>query len=600
MTVPPPSGAPIAAPPPEGAPYPVPPPEGAPYPIFPPEGAPVVAPPPVGAPAGVTPREGAPAALPPPEGTPYPLPPPEVVGDDEWHRLDPKMLLVTPVKTLAQAILPILVTIIGVSRSDSGWSLYLVPMFAALAVLFGLLPWFTTRYRFTDTQLQVRRGLINRNVLTAPLDRIRSVDLESSVLHRLLGLAKVKIGTGVDQTRIELDSLTKEQSAELRHYLLRRSKAIPTPPPAGYGAAPGGQVAGPAADGRMGGQPDDGQPADGELLARIDWSWLRYAPFSLSGLVIAAGLFGLFAQFNDDLGLVEPERVEAAYEWVLAQAVLLLILAIVAIALIGWVVLSTVNYVVQWWNLRLVREPGGTLRLSRGLFTTRSTTVEEARVRGVRLTEPILLRLVSGAELSTLATGVGTGGTTKVLPPCPRTVAEAVGHTVLQAAGPLAMRLRRHGEAARRRTHVSAQLDLPFVAAGLGALAWWRDWPWWWALAGTLAYALSTAFLAELAYRNLGHELTATHLVSRSGALRRERVVLERAGIIGWVVRQSWFQRRRGLATLVATTAAGPEQVQVVDLPLERAVVLAQAATPGVLDDFLTSAPETHKRGSRP
>ncbi len=39
-------------------------------------------------------------------------------------------------------------------------------------------------------------------------------------------------------------------------------------------------------------------------------------------------------------------------------------------------------------------------------------------------------------------------------------------------------------------------------------------------------------------------------------ALRRT-TALSCSGVIGWHLRQSWFQRRRGLATLVATTAAG-------------------------------------------
>ena len=58
-------------------------------------------------------------------------------------------------------------------------------------------------------------------------------------------------------------------------------------------------------------------------------------------------------------------------------------------------------------DLRLTREDG-TLHLTAGLFTTRSISVEETRVRGVLLNEPVLLRMVGGAQLSTLSTGVGT------------------------------------------------------------------------------------------------------------------------------------------------------------------------------------------------
>ena len=46
------------------------------------------------------------------------------------------------------------------------------------------------------TQVQVRRGLLRRSVLTVPRDRVRTVDLTSHFMHRLLGLARVTIGTG--------------------------------------------------------------------------------------------------------------------------------------------------------------------------------------------------------------------------------------------------------------------------------------------------------------------------------------------------------------------------------------------------------------------
>ena len=79
------------------------------------------------------------------------------------------------------------------------------------------------------------------------------------------------------------------------------------------------------------------------------------------------------------------------------------------------------------------------------------------------------------------------------------------------------------------------------------------------------------------------------------------RTVLETDGIIGWVVTESWFQRRLGLADLVATTAAGAEKVVVHDVPRDRAIVLADTATPGVLDrlDRLTATgPDAHERPS--
>ncbi len=495
---------------------------------------------------------------------------------NQWERLDPRMLLIGPTRVVRQFAIPFFVALVGIRTSDSRWSVWLLPVLVLGALALGALPWLTTYFRRTDTQLQVRRGVLRRTVVTAPLDRVRSVDLESSLLHRLLGLTTVTVGTGVDETRIKLDSLSVTRADRLRTSLLQReapTAAATVPGPVGDASAPPEREDEPAA------------PPAAQELARIDWSWLRFAPFSLSRLVIVATALGALSQFTDELPL---ERVDDAWQWLGSQALPVLLVAVALACLVGWVLISVGGYVLRWWDLRLVREDGN-LRLTAGLFTTRSTSVEEARVRGVLLIEPVLLRLVGGAELVTLATGVGSGGVTKVLPPCPLPVAARVGAAVLEDPRPLTLPLVAHGPAARRRCHVRAQR--PAVLALLaGLVLWWLDVPGS-VVAGAAAAALALTaaglVTAVASYRHLGHALAPDHLVSGAGSLQRSRVVLERDGIIGWVVRESWWQRRSGLATLIATTAAGPERVVVTDLPLGDAVRLADAATPGMLDEVL-------------
>jgi putative membrane protein len=237
--------------------------------------------------------------------------------------------------------------------------------------------------------------------------------------------------------------------------------------------------------------------------------------------------------------------------------------------------------------MRLTRE-AGSLHLTAGLFTTRSISVEEQRVRGVEIKEPVLLRLVGGAELSTLATGVGSGGVTAVLPPCPRIVARSVGADVLGSPTAMTVQLTPHGRAARRRSWIRHFVGgLVLIAATLAATIMF-DLPGWLpAIVGVPALA-TAALGAETSYRHLGHATTGEHLVVGSGEFTRVRTVLEKDGIIGWVVHQSWFQRRVGLATLVATTAAGSERVVASDIPLMAAIRVADHSTPGVLTTWLT------------
>ena len=512
-------------------------------------------------------------------------------ADDEgWQRLDARMLLVGPVDAVKQFAIPVIVAVIGISSSRGEFSPISV-FFLALPVIAGVLPWLTTRFRITETQFQLHKGLLNRKQLTAPLDRVRSVDLEASLLHRLLGLTKVKIGTGVDDTRIELNALSTVQADQLRHFLLARSHAVwpQTARNPGLDVRFASNEGAPDAAG--GGTAPVVAAYDApQLLATIDWSWLRFAPFSLSKLAIVAGAIGVLAQWGDALPFFDRRHLDDAWNWALGFALWLVIVSALAGGLFVWLIISISGYVIQWWNLRLTRERG-TIRLTSGAFTTRSTSVEEAKVRGVEMIEPVLLRLVKGGELATLATGVGTGGVTKVLPPCPREVCQQVGHAVLAADAALVEPLLAHGSMARRRCHTRHQrLTLAVTIAAVVA-AYVVPLPWWVPVLVAVAFGLFGVLLASMEYRHLGHLLTDHHLVAGSGSLTRRRKVLQPDGVIGWVISQSFFQRRVGLATLIATTAAGDERLDVRDLPLDWAVALAHRVTPDAVVAFTSPAP---------
>ena len=325
------------------------------------------------------------------------------------------------------------------------------------------------------------------------------------------------------------------------------------------------------------------------MLARIDWSWLRFAPFSLSRLAVVAGAIGVLSQFGDSLPFLDEQSLEDGWNWVLGFAIPLVVLVALVAGAIAWTLVSVLGYVVQWWNFVLAREPRN-LRLTAGLFTTRSTTVEEVRIRGVELSEPVLLRLVGGGELSTLATGVGEGGVTTVLPPCPgrgggrgRQHAARRGPGPPDDARPRTARPRDAAATSARSGARSSSPPSPSEATTLLDLSVWLPMP------SSSPRRRSGALSAEAEYAHLGHGLTDAHLVAGSGTWTRLRTALERDGVIGWVVQQSLFQRRAGLASLVATTAAGAEKVLVRDVPLGRAVALADAATPGLLTPFLVA-----------
>lgn len=502
---------------------------------------------------------------------------PRADGPDEWHRLSPGMMAVRPVE-LAPQILP---TLIGIFFAAQAAPLIALGIAIVLAPLVTVVPWLTTTYQVTGEHVRVRRGVINRKVATARRDRIRSVETTASLVHRVLSLEKVTIGTGSDKesSNVVLTAVGKQYATGLRDYLMPTGTPAVTQDAGVHDAGAG--TTGADAAGTT-------QPTHAtEVLARFGPRWLRYSPFSILGMAAAAAIFGFGAQFADEFDLYSLIADAGAGLWDRAGDVPVAVIVaagVVAIVIAGGV-LSVIAYILSYWGFTLSRHDDGTLRIRRGLLTTTSTTLDENRIRGVHLHEPLLMRPLHGARLHAVATGAQKHPL--LLPPAPIDVVDHVGVAVSGEGAGLHGPVNAHPPAARRRRFTRAVLGALLVSV-VPILGWALGWP---SLAATLSCVVvlvaGGAALAELRYRNLGHRLTSRTLVIGAPTTARHRNLLHRDGIIGWSVRSSWFQRRQGLVTLVAASAAGLEAYGVVDIDGADATGLAAEISPALIGPFL-------------
>ena len=378
---------------------------------------------------------------------------------------------------------------------------------------------------------------------------------DSRLLHRLLGLTVLKLGTGREsrgETEFELDAVEAARVPLLRSTLLADS--------------------GSSAEASE-------QPTD-QLLARWQPSWLRYAPLSFSGLVMIAAVFGLASQAG--AGAAISERVTKAGAAAAHRAG---VVVVIGGSVAGLVVASVVLAVVWSWltygNL-LLRRDGGALHLRHGLLRVREHTFDMSRLRGATLREPLLVRALRGARLDAVMTGVhGEGESSLLLPPCPASTATGVLTDLIDDADAVTGPLRAHGAAAARRRWTRA-LALPGIVGcgqcGCGPAFW--VWVGWAAVTG------GCVLLAVDRVRSLGHRVDGDWLVARAGSWERRRDCIAGAGIVGWTVHQSVFQRRAGVATLIAATAAGRKRYRVLDMPAELAWSVAAEASPWVAESI--------------
>lgn len=503
---------------------------------------------------------------------------------NEWRRVDIRTILVKPFNEILSFI-PLLIGVLALGQ-HSGHRIWYGLGVIVLLLGRGLLHWITTRYRVTEEQVEVHTGLVFRRKLSTRRERIRTVESTAKFGHRLFGVTSVRIGTGQHDQKnrrgmMVLDAVTSAEADRLRRELLRRNTSARS-------------AAGSAVDASSdsAGADAGATEAPGEVLAALDWRWLRYAPLTLSGLFAVVAVLGIVWRSLNELD-IDVSRIGALRDgvhWFERSNITAVIVVFAVVILVIIVFGSMVVYVLKFSGYRLTREADDTLHVRRGLLTTSAVTIEEARLRGVAVREPLLLRLGHGARLSAVATGLQTRNESHLLmPPGPVKEAHRLASDVLRVTdtvSPTEVPLVRHSVEALRRRLVRALVPTLVLVLALWLAHRFADWPnALWVIA--CALPVLSVPLAINRYRNLGHVLTPKYLVSRSGSFDRHTVALQRDGIIGWKVRRSFFQRRVGLVTLAATTSAGRGAYHVLDVSETDGLRLAEDAVPGLLAPFL-------------
>jgi putative membrane protein len=479
-----------------------------------------------------------------------------------------RMLLVHPVNEVIR-FLPVIIGIfvLGSGGEDGGPWHYLG---VAIPVAIGLIRFASTKFRITPGQIELHRGLLGRNVLTAPLDRVRTVELTATPIHRLLGLERVEIGTGSankgGDSRLILDSLGRDEARRLRTELVHRA------PVAAEGVA-----------GVVGG------PAEETVILRFDPSWVRYAPLTSSGVVIAVAALGAVSGPLASNNLIADFANSNAVNRLDQVAVPVLLIGLLLSFAVCSAILASAGYLLGNWGFTLTRDDRSrTYHVRRGALTTRETTIDVDRLRGLEVHEPLGLRVAGAGRVNAIVTGLNrrSEGSAPMVPAAPRSVVVGVGEHVLAETGPLHVALVQHGPAAERRRYVRAIVPLALVPSVLLLINLLGSLPLWVVVLATPLPVVGV-FLARDRYRRLGHALTRDYVVIRWGSLRGRRDALQRTGIIGWNIKQTFFQRRAGLVSLTATTAAGQQSYEVLDLPEAISTAFADQAVPGLVEQFL-------------
>jgi len=457
---------------------------------------------------------------------------------------------------------------------------WLLALGALVLLAWSSIEWLRRTYTLEGGALRLEEGVLSRQLRAVPFDRIQQVDLVRKPLHRLLGVATLRVETagGGRAAEVDLDVVTLAEAQALRSSLLRAKARLAAAPT----GAPGQVAAGQASVGEAELVEAAAAPPE-RVLLRLRLGEVMLAGITGSRAAAALVVLGPLTQASDWFpGLSDWLLARFDPQTVAPTTPAAFLFAAVAVVLI-WLGLAAGSSVVTDYGFTLARV-GDDLVVRRGLLERREAVLPLARLQVVRIDESLLRRALGLASIRIQSAG-RTGGSDQTasrlaIPILQRTEVNRLLGELLPGAAPIPG-LRVPPPAARRRAVTRSLIRTAVVIAVVALPLWQLSSLEVVAVPAALALAavplLALAVVAGLAaYRSLGHAASAGFLYARAGVAIRVIAVVPVAKAQSGSVRSSPFQRRAGLATLHVDIAGGGSAPRVHDESEGRAEVLLQ------------------------
>jgi putative membrane protein len=477
---------------------------------------------------------------------------------------------------------------------------WLLVLGALVLLAWSTVEWLRRTYELEGGALRLEEGVLARKLRAVPFDRIQQVDLIRKPLHRLLGVATLRVetaGGGSAAAEVDLDVVTLDEARALRATLLRaKARAVAKSGAVAESGAAGGvdgrarlgsgsatlPVGGPSAPVGGSGTPTEAEAAAAEaaaaeaaaaeatappperVLLRLGLGEVMLAGITGSRAAAALVVLGPISQAGDWFpGLsdwlfsrFDPESVTpttpAAF------------VAVAVLAAVVWLGLAAASSIVTDYGFTLARA-GNDLVVRRGLLERREAVLPLARLQVVRIEESLLRRALGLASVRIQSAGRAGGSdqaaSRLAIPLLQRAQVNRILEELLPGAAPVP-RLLLPPPAARRRAVTRSVLMATLVMAVIAVLLWWLSTldvvavP---VAVGVVALpVLALAVMLGLAaYRHLGHATREGFLYARVGVAIRVTTAVPVAKAQSGSVRSTPFQRRAGLATLHVDIAGG-------------------------------------------
>ena len=305
------------------------------------------------------------------------------------HRLHASSILFLLVARVRGYLIPAIAAAVAAASGSRFFAVLLVCGFL-LALTIDVVRLFTLRYYTAGGELVVRQGLISRQQRTIPLSRIQNIDLLENPLHRLLGVAEVRVETASgSEPEATLRVLSLAEVKQLK-YEIHDERPQPSETATYIPIA------------------KTDEPPHPALLRISTRELIMLGMITNRGMVLVAIVLGTFYEF--DLHERLDWRWAGQAAGAVRQANLIGVIAVGLLILVGALLvlrmLSVLWFLLRFYGYRLTTD-GENLRVSAGMFTKVSATVPRRHVQFISIHRSLLARWLRRASIRIETAGGG-------------------------------------------------------------------------------------------------------------------------------------------------------------------------------------------------
>jgi putative membrane protein len=455
------------------------------------------------------------------------------------------MILFGIVKSLIRTWWPfILILIFRANFITRDSAVLLTGSVTILVIIASVWQYFRFYFFLSSNKLHVHKGVFTRAKLDVPFDRIQSITFEQNIIHQLFKVVRVKIDTaGSSGEEFEFTALDLEKANKLRSFILSRKTVREVEPVV---------TASPA-----------------RVLLSLDIPDLLRVGISQNHLrttgIVVAFLLGLRDRIRDSLGDRYVDKFDTVTDRLFENIVVYgvgLFVSILILSFFGTLIYS----VLQYYDLRLWKTVDG-YKMESGLFNRREQVVRNQKIQIIRWVSNPIRDIFSIVQLRFFqaSSAVGSSKTSITVPGVPRNLMSEILTYYLGKKG--VSLLGGTGYTVDKSYFTRRFIYLVFVPClGFLVLIWLTGFVSW--LVVMLLWFLVGGYFQYHLQKKWRYDLDNSGVMTISGVLERVHRVLLLQKVQGVQIKQSPYQYRHGLSTIILHSASGDIKIPYIKMEM--------------------------------